>query len=69
MCSSDLTGGSRVMSRGTLQRLARRVREWQDDVERLAKDEGLDVLRLSLDPVQSVVALTEFVMERRLRKG
>jgi len=63
------TGGSRVMSRGTLQRLARRVREWQDDVERLAKDEGLDVLRLSLDPVQSVVALTEFVMERRLRKG
>jgi hypothetical protein len=63
------TGGSRVMSRGTLQRLARRVREWQDDVERMAKDEGLDVLRLSLDPVQSVVALTEFVMERRLRKG
>jgi uncharacterized protein (DUF58 family) len=63
------TGGSRVMSRGALTRLARRVREWQDEVERMAKDAGLDVLRLSLDPVQSVIALTEFVMERRLRKG
>ena len=57
------------MSRGALRKLARRVREWQDEVERMAKDNGLDVLRLSLDPVQSVVALTEFVMERRLRKG
>ena len=63
------TGGSRVMSRGVLKKLARRVREWQDDVERMAKDNGVDVLRLSLDPVQSVIALTEFVMERRLRKG
>jgi uncharacterized protein (DUF58 family) len=63
------TGGSRVMSRGALRKLARRVREWQDEVERMAKDNGLDVLRLSLDPVQSVIALTEFVMERRLRKG
>jgi hypothetical protein len=63
------TGRSRVMSRGALRKLARRVREWQDEVERMAKDDGLDVLRLSLDPVQSVVALTEFVMERRLRKG
>jgi uncharacterized protein (DUF58 family) len=63
------TGGSRVMSRGSLRKLALRVREWQDEVERMAKDDGLDVLRLSLDPVQSVVALTEFVMERRLRKG
>ena len=63
------TGRSRVMSRGAMSKLARRVREWQDDVERLAKNEGLDVLRLGLDPVQSVIALTEFVMERRLRKS
>ena len=63
------TGRSRVMSRAALARVARRVREWQDDIERRAKDEGLDVLRLSLDQVKSVVALTEFVMERRLRKG
>jgi uncharacterized protein (DUF58 family) len=63
------TGGSRVMSRGVLKKLTRRVREWQDEVERMSKDNGIDVLRLSLDPVQSVIALTEFVMERRLRKG
>jgi uncharacterized protein (DUF58 family) len=63
------TGRSRVMSRAAMGKLARRVREWQDDVERMAKNEGLDVLRLGLDPVQSVIALTEFVMERRLRKS
>jgi uncharacterized protein (DUF58 family) len=63
------TGRSRVMSRAAIGKLARRVREWQDDVERMAKNEGLDVLRLGLDPVQSVIALTEFVMERRLRKS
>jgi hypothetical protein len=44
------------------------VRTWQDDVERSAKDAGLDVLKLGLDQMQSVVAITEFVMERRLRK-
>ena len=63
------TGRSRVMSRAALTRLARRVREWQDDVEHQAKSEGLDVLRLGLDQVKSVIALTEFVMERRLRKS
>jgi uncharacterized protein (DUF58 family) len=63
------TGRSRVMSRAALARVARSVREWQDDIERRARDEGIDVLRLSLDQVKSVVALTEFVMERRLRKG
>jgi uncharacterized protein (DUF58 family) len=63
------TGRSRVMSRAAMSKLARRVHEWQDDVERMAKNEGLDVLRLGLDPVQSVIALTEFVMERRLRKS
>jgi uncharacterized protein (DUF58 family) len=63
------TGRSRVMSRAAMGKLGRRVRDWQDEVERLAKHEGLDVLRLGLDPVQSVIALTEFVMERRLRKS
>jgi hypothetical protein len=48
--------------------MAARVRTWQDDVERSAKDAGLDVLKLGLDQMQSVVAITEFVMERRLRK-
>jgi hypothetical protein len=63
------TGRSRVMSRAALARVARRVREWQDDVERQAKGAGLDVLKLGLDRVKAVIALTEFVMERRLRKG
>ncbi|MEP7307808.1 MAG: DUF58 domain-containing protein [Acidobacteriota bacterium] len=62
------TGSSRVMSRGALRAMAARVRQWQDDVERSAKDAGLDVLKLGLDQMQSVVAITEFVMERRLRK-
>jgi uncharacterized protein (DUF58 family) len=62
------TGSSRVMSRGALREMAARVRKWQDDVERTAKDAGLDVLKLGLDQMQSVVAITEFVMERRLRK-
>jgi uncharacterized protein (DUF58 family) len=63
------TGRARVMSRGALRQLASRVRQWQDGVERTAKDAGLDVLRLGLDQTQSVIALTEFVMERRLRKS
>jgi uncharacterized protein (DUF58 family) len=63
------TGRSRVMSRGALRSLAKRVKDWQNDVERMAKDVGLDVLRLGLDQVESVVQITEFVMERRLRKG
>jgi uncharacterized protein (DUF58 family) len=62
------TGRSRVMSRGTLRHMAGRVRDWQDKVERDAKDAGLDVLRLGLDQMHNVVAITEFVMERRLRK-
>jgi uncharacterized protein (DUF58 family) len=62
------TGRSRVMSRGTLRHMAERIRTWQDDVERSAKDAGLDVLKLGLDQMQSVIAITEFVMERRLRK-
>lgn len=62
------TGRSRVMSRAALGTLASRVRNWQNDVERDAKDVGLDVLRLGLDETDSVIQLTEFVMERRLRK-
>jgi uncharacterized protein (DUF58 family) len=63
------TGRSRVMSRGVLRQMAQRVRDWQDDVERTAKRSGIDVLRLGLDQIQSVIAITEFVMERRLRKS
>ena len=63
------TGRSRVLSRGAVSRMAGRVREWQNDVERIAKDVGLDVLRLGVDQTDNQVALMEFVMERRLKKA
>jgi uncharacterized protein (DUF58 family) len=62
------TATSRVMSRRTLRRLAGTVREWQDEVVRIARDVGVDVLRLGPDQVTNDVALLEFVAERRLRK-
>jgi uncharacterized protein (DUF58 family) len=62
------TGRTRVMSRGELRLMAGRVREWQDEVARLAKAADLDVLRLSLDETQFDIALMEFVVERRLRR-
>jgi uncharacterized protein (DUF58 family) len=62
------TGRSRVMSRGTLRALARRTREWQDQVESMAKDVDLDVLRVSVDELQTAIAISEFIAERRLRK-
>jgi len=63
------TGRSRVMSRGTLRALARRAREWQDDVQNMAKDADIDVLRLGQDEIDNAVSLSEFVAERRLRKS
>lgn len=59
---------SRVMSRRALRRLAGRVREWQDEVAHMARDVGLDVLRLGPDETTSDIAWLEFVAERRLRK-
>ncbi len=62
------TGRSRVMSRSELSRMARRVKDWQNDVERMAKDADLDVLRIGLNQSETTITLTEFVVERRLRK-
>jgi uncharacterized protein (DUF58 family) len=62
------TGRSRVMSRRELAQMAPRVREWQDDVARRAKEAGFDVLRLSHDQDQFDIALLEWVAERRLRR-
>jgi uncharacterized protein (DUF58 family) len=62
------TGHSRVMSRRELTQMAPRVREWQDDVARRAKEAGFDVLRLSHDQDQFDIALLEWVAERRLRR-
>jgi uncharacterized protein (DUF58 family) len=63
------TGEPRIMSRRELRGLAVRVGEWQDDIERHAHDCGIDVLRLGVDQEQSLPALLEFVMVRRLRKA
>ena len=62
------TGRSRVLSRHSMRALAARTRAWQDEVQRLAKASDMDVLRIGIDQLQSAVALSEFIAERRLRK-
>ena len=63
------TGRSKVMSRGALRGLSARTRTWQDEVARMAKDNDLDVLRIGVDELQTTIALSEFIAERRLRKA
>jgi len=62
------SGRSRVMSRRELMAMAGKVREWQDDVARTAKQAGLDALRLEGDPTRFDITLLEWVAERRLRR-
>jgi uncharacterized protein (DUF58 family) len=62
------TGRARVMSRGSMRALARRTREWQDEVAKMAKDRDLDVLRIGVNEMETAIALSEFIAERRLRK-
>jgi uncharacterized protein (DUF58 family) len=62
------TGRTRMMSRRELSKQSERVRAWQDDIARQAKDNDLDVIRLSVDQVKFDVALVEWVAERRLRR-
>jgi hypothetical protein len=62
------TGQTRMMSRRELSRQSDRVRAWQDEIALQAKDNDLDVVRLSLDQVKFDVALVEWVAERRLRR-
>jgi uncharacterized protein (DUF58 family) len=62
------TGRTRMMSRRELSRQSERVRAWQNEVARQAKDLDMDVVRLSLDQVKFDVALVEWVAERRLRR-
>jgi uncharacterized protein (DUF58 family) len=62
------TGRARVMSRGSMRALAHRTREWQDQVAKLAKDRDLDVLRIGVNELETAIALSEFIAERRLRK-
>jgi uncharacterized protein (DUF58 family) len=62
------SGRSRVMSRKELMAMAGKVRDWQDDVVRIAKQHGIDALRLESDPTKFDITLLEWVAERRLRR-
>ena len=62
------SGRSRVLSRREMRRLAMRVGEWQDEIARLARDAGLDLVRVGLDRWEMETTLVEFTAERRLRK-
>jgi uncharacterized protein (DUF58 family) len=62
------SGRTRVLSRREVRRLATRVDEWQNEIERLARDADLDVIRVGLDRWEMETALVKFTAERRLRK-
>jgi len=62
------TGRTRMMSRRELSKQSERVKAWQDEIARQAKDNDLDVVRLAVDQVKFDVALIEWVAERRLRR-
>lgn len=62
------TGQARTVSRRGYAALSDRARAWQDEVRLMAKDFGLDLVTVGLDQAVSDVAISEFVVERRLRK-
>jgi uncharacterized protein (DUF58 family) len=62
------TGRARMMSGRALRQMAERVRDWQKEVNRQAKDLDLDVVQIGMDQTKADIALSEFVAERRLRK-
>jgi uncharacterized protein (DUF58 family) len=62
------TGKTRVLSRGELRKLVVRIEEWQQEIQRLARDAGLDIVRVGLDRWEMETVLVNFVAERRLRK-
>jgi hypothetical protein len=62
------TGRTRTVSRRQYAQLARRAQDWQEAVQRDAKARDLDVVVIGQDQGRNDLALTEFVVERRLRK-
>jgi uncharacterized protein (DUF58 family) len=62
------TGEARTISRRAYRQMASRAAAWQDELRAAAKDVDVDVVTIGLDQTQSDVALSEFVVERRLRK-
>src|SRR4029450_12257038 len=61
------TGDTRILSRRELRQLAVRIEEWQEHIQRLARDADLDIVRVGLDRWEMETALVNFVAERRLR--
>jgi hypothetical protein len=51
-----------------MRRLAARISEWQDEIEGIARDADLDIVRVGLDRWEMETALVKFTAERRLRK-
>ena len=62
------TGRTRTVSRREMSRLASHVEEWQEKTEHLARDAGLDIVRVGLERWQIESTLLELVAARRLRK-
>ena len=62
------TGRTRTVSRRQYAQLADQAKDWQQRVQNQAKAVDLDVVVIGLDQAKTDVALTEFVVERRLRK-
>ena len=61
-------GTTRIVSVRELRRLAARIEEWQEQIQSLARDADLDIVRVGLDRWEMETALVSFVAERRLRK-
>jgi hypothetical protein len=45
-----------------------RIEEWQEHLQRLAREVDLDIVRVGLDRWEMETALMNLVAERRLRK-
>jgi hypothetical protein len=62
------TGTTRVVSHRELRLLTVRIEEWQDHLQRRAREVDLDIVRVGLDRWEMEAALVNLVAERRLRK-
>jgi uncharacterized protein (DUF58 family) len=61
-------GTTRIVSARELRQVAVRIEEWQEHLQRLARDADLDIVRVGLDRWEMEAALVSLVAERRLRK-
>ena len=63
------TGQTLTVSRREFARMGERVEEWQQQIERLARDADLDIVRVGIDRWEMETTLAGFASERRLRKA